>query len=225
MVTSFADGTKISCEQAIVANATGFGVLQRGMSRGLEFREPPEKLPELYLPRLDEIRERGGVIDYTVGTLNTKVFVLAEHEDPKQRHYLELYKMGTGPLYAFWTPYHLVHFEVPNAIARVKLFRDPLAQPLGGPVVEVCAVAKRDLHAGETLDEYGNYMTYGEAANSDEMRREGYLPEGLVEGCVLRRDIARDEVIRYADVDLPPGRLADTLRAEQDRHFAGPATA
>ncbi len=59
MVTSFADGTKISCEQAIVANATGFKVLQRGMSRGREFRELPEKLPELYLPMLDEIRAPG----------------------------------------------------------------------------------------------------------------------------------------------------------------------
>jgi predicted homoserine dehydrogenase-like protein len=223
MVTSFADGTKISCEQTIVANATGFGVLSRGMSRGLEFRELPERLPELYLPRLDEIRELGGVIDYTVGTIGTKVYVLAEHDDPKQRHYLELYKMGPGPLYAFWVPYHLVHFEVPNAIARVHIFRDNLAPPLGGPVVEVCAVAKRDLLAGETLDEYGHYMTYGEAANTDEMRREAYLPEGLVEGCVLRRDIPKDEVIRYTDVDLPPGRLADALREEQYRHFAAAA--
>lgn len=220
MVTSFADGTKISCEQAIVANATGFRVLQRGMSRGFEFRELPDRLPELYLPRLDEIRELGGVIDYTVGTIGTKVYVLAEHPDPKQRHYLELYKMGPGPLYSFWVPYHLVHFEVPNAIARVRIFRDPLAQPLAGPVVEVCAVAKRDLKRGETLDEYGHYMTYGEAVNSDEMRHEGYLPEGLVEGCILRRDLGRDAVIRYADVELPAGRLADVLRAEQDRHFS-----
>jgi predicted homoserine dehydrogenase-like protein len=225
MVTSFADGTKISCEQSIVANATGFKVLQRGMSRGHEFRELPEKLPELYLPMLDEIRELGGIIDYTVGTIGTKVYVLAEHDDPKQRHYLELYKMGPGPLYAFWIPYHLVHFEVPNAIARVYLFRDELAPPLAGPVVEVCAVAKRDLVAGEKLDEYGNYTTYGEAVNSDEMRREGYLAEGLAEGCVLRRDIRRDEVIRYADVEVPPGRLADELRAEQYRHFAGAGSA
>ena len=219
MVTSFADGTKISCEQAIVANATGFRVLERGMSRGREFRELPEKLPELYLPILDQIRELGGIIDYTVGTIGTKVYVLAEHADPKQRHYLELYKMGPGPLYAFWVPYHLVHFEAPNAIARVRLFRDQLAQPLGGPVVEVCAIAKRDLVGGETLDGYGNYMTYGEAVNADEMARESYLAEGLVEGCVLRRDIRRDEVIRSDDVDLPPGRLADALRLEQYRHF------
>jgi len=221
MVTSFADGTKISCEQAIVANATGFRVLQRGMSRGREFRELPEKLPELYVPILDEIRAVGGIIDYTVGTIGTKVYVLAEHHDPKQRHYLELYKMGPGPLYAFWVPYHLVHFEVPNAIARVRLFRDQLAPPLGGPVVEVCAVAKRDLARGETLDDYGNYMTYGEAANTEEMLQERYLPEGLVEGCRLRRDIRRDEVIRLDDVDLPPGRLADELRAEQYSCFFG----
>ncbi len=219
MVTSFADGTKISCEQAIVANATGFRVLERGMSRGREFRELPEKLPELYMPILDVIRDLGGIIDYTVGTIGTKVYVLAEHADPKQRHYLELYKMGPGPLYAFWVPYHLVHFEVPNAIARVRLFRDPLAQPLGGPVVEVCAVAKRDLLRGETLDGYGGYMTYGEAVNTDEMASERYLAEGLVEGCVLRRDIRQDEVVRSDDVELPPGRLADALRLEQYRHF------
>ena len=53
-----------------------------------------------------------------------KVFCLAEHPDPKQRHYLNLYKMGEGPLYPFWIPYHLVHFEAPNAIARVVLFGD-----------------------------------------------------------------------------------------------------
>ncbi len=221
MVTSFADGTKISCEQSIVANATGFRVLQRGMSRGREFRELPERLPELYLPILDEIRAVGGIIDYTVGTIGTKVYVLAEHADPKQRHYLELYKMGPGPLYAFWVPYHLVHFEVPNAIARVRIFRDELAPPLGGPVVEVCAVAKRDLGRGETLDGYGSYMTYGEAANSGEMRAERYLPEGLVEGCVLRRDVARDEVLRYDDVELPRGRVADRLRSEQYELFSG----
>jgi len=149
------------------------------------------------------------------------VFCLAEHADPKQRHYLNLYKMGEGPLYPFWIPYHLVHFETPFAIARVVLFGDELAPPLGGPVVEVCAVAKRDLKAGEILDEYGMYMTYGEAVNADEMSASRYLPEGLVEGCRLVRDIAKDQVLTYADVVLPAGRMADRLRAEQYRHFRG----
>src|SRR5262249_29558953 len=120
-----------------------------------------------------------------------------------------------------WVPYHLVHFETPFSIARVVLFGDELAPPLGGPVVEVCAVAKRDLKAGEVLDEYGMYTTYGEAVNAEEMSAMRYLPEGLVEGCRLRRPIARDQVLTYDDVHLPAGRLADRLRAEQYRRFRG----
>jgi len=219
MVTSFADGSKISFEQAIVANATGFKVLHRGMSRGLKYDGSIMEIGKLY--DVDQLRAVGGAVDYTVGPALIKVFVLAEHDDPKQRHYLNLYKMGEGPLYPFWTPYHLVHFECPNAIARVHLFRDELAPPLGGPVVEVCAVAKRDLKAGETLDEYGMFMTYGEAVNADEMCKSQYLPEGLVQGCRLTRDIAKDQVLTYNDVDLPAGRLADRLLAEQYEHFFG----
>jgi predicted homoserine dehydrogenase-like protein len=217
MVTSFADGTKISCEQAIVANATGFKVKTRGMSRGLEYRGDIMQIGKIY--DIDELRHLGGIVDYVVGAPLTKVYVLAEHPDPKQQHYLNLYKMGEGPLYSFFIPYHLVHFEVPNSIARVVLFRDSLAQPLAGPVVEVCAVAKRDLKAGEILDDYGMYMTYGEAVNVEEMSQQQYLPEGLVEGCKLKRDVKKDAVLSYADVDLPFNRLADRLRAEQYRHF------
>jgi predicted homoserine dehydrogenase-like protein len=219
MVTSFADGSKISFEQTIVANATGAKVLGRGMSRGVKFDGSPLELPSLY--DVEQVRELGSIIDYTVGPANVKVFVLAEHDDPKQRHYLNLYKLGEGPLYPFWIPYHLPHIETPNAIARVALFGDNLAKPVGGPSVEVCAVAKRDLKAGETLDDYGEYMTYGEAANAEEMCERRYLPEGLVEGCKLLRDIPKDQAVTYDDVELPTGRLADRLRAEQYRHFFG----
>ena len=219
MVTSFADGSKISFEQSIVANATGFKVRSRGMSRGLKYDGSIMDIHRLY--DLDEIRAVGGIVDYTVGPAGVKIFCLAEHADPKQRHYLNLYKMGEGPLYPFWVPYHLVHFEAPNAIARVVLFGDNVAPPLEGPVVEVCAVAKRDLAAGEVLDEYGMYTTYGEAVNTEEMSAMRYLPEGLVEGCKMKRAVAKDQVLTYDAVELPAGRLADRLRAEQYRHFGG----
>lgn len=219
MVTSFADGSKISFEQTIVANATGFVVKSRGMSRGAEYKGDVMQMGKLY--DINELQKLGGIIDYVVGTPLTKVYCLAEHPDPKQQHYLNLYKMGEGPLYSFFLPYHLVHFEVPNAIARVVLFRDNVAKPLGGPVVEVCACAKRDLKAGEILDDYGMYMTYGEAVNASEMSSKRYLPEGLVEGCKLKRDVRKDEVLTYDDVELPPNRLADRLRAEQYSHFRG----
>jgi len=65
------------------------------------------------------------------------------------------------------------------------------------------------------------YMTYGEAVNTEEMSAQRYLPEGLVEGCRLRHDVGKDQVLTYDDVELPAGRLADRLRAEQYRHFRG----
>ncbi len=217
MVTSFADGSKTSFEQSIVANATGFVARSRGLSRGREYRDDPKTMGQLY--DIEELRQLGGIVDYLVGTPYTKVYCLAEHPDPRQQHYLNLYHMGEGPLYTFFAPYHLVHFEVPNAIARVVCFRDSVAPPLGGPVVEVCAVAKRDLKAGEVLDDYGMYMTYGEAVSSDEMSDKRYLPEGLAKGCKLLRDVSKDGTISYADVEIPVGRVADRLRAEQYRHF------
>ena len=217
MVTSFADGSKVSFEQCVVANATGMKVAKRGML-GYEHRGHVDELTRRY--DIEMLRERGGIVDYVVGAQpGPGVFCLAEHSDPRQQHYLNLFKLGEGPLYSFYTPYHLCHFEVPNTVARIVLFGDAAGQASGAPSVEVCAVAKRALKAGEGLDDYGHYMTYGEAVNADEMRRERYLPEGLVEGCRLKRDLDRDAVITFDDVELPADRLADRLYEEQCARF------
>jgi predicted homoserine dehydrogenase-like protein len=218
MVTSFADGSKVSFEQAVVANATGMTVAKRGLL-AYEHRGHVDELTKKY--DIDMLRELGGIVEYVVGAQpGPGVFCLAEHTDPKQRHYLNLYKLGEGPLYSFYTPYHLCHFEVPNTIARVVLLGDAAGRAIGGPYVEVCAVAKRNLEAGEPLDEYGHYMTYGECVSAAEMRERRYLPEGLVEGCRLLRSVAKDAVITLDDVDLPAERLADRLYEEQCQHFA-----
>jgi predicted homoserine dehydrogenase-like protein len=68
-------------------------------------------------------------------------------------------------------------------------------------------------------------MTYGLAENAVIVHRENLLPIGLAEGCRLLRDIPKDAVITRADVELPHGRLADRLRAEQDLNFAPAFTA
>jgi predicted homoserine dehydrogenase-like protein len=65
MVTSFADGSKISFEQSIAANATGFTVKNRGMSRGLVYRDDVMKIGQLY--DIEDLRRRGGIVDYVVG--------------------------------------------------------------------------------------------------------------------------------------------------------------
>ncbi|WP_102127671.1 NAD(P)H-dependent oxidoreductase [Deinococcus planocerae] len=218
MVTSFADGTKISFEQAIVANGTGMRVEKRGM-RGTEFPGHVDELTKMY--DVDELRRLGGVVDYTVGSKpGPGVFVLATHDDPKQRHYLNLYKLGEGPLYSFYTPYHLCHFEVPLSAARVVLFGDAVLQPLGAPTVDVIATAKTDLPAGTVIDALGGYHTYGQCENADVVAAQRLLPMGLAVGCRLRRAVSRDQVLTYDDVELPQGSLAVALRAEQDRLFA-----
>jgi predicted homoserine dehydrogenase-like protein len=218
MVTSFADGTKISFEQAIVANATGMKVAKRGML-GYDFRGHVDEMTSMY--DVEQLKELGGIVDYVVGTKpGPGVFVFGTHDDPKQRHYLNLYKLGEGPLYSFYTPYHLCHFEVPLSVARVVLFQDYILTPLGKPLVDVVTTAKIDLKAGDTLDGIGYYMTYGQCENSDITLQQNLLPMGLAEGCRLKRDIAKDQVLTYDDVELPPGRLCDKLRANQDVYFA-----
>ncbi len=218
MVTSFADGTKISFEQATVANATGMRVLRRGMSNGLAWPGHVDELTAHY--DVEELRRLGGAVDYVVGAKpGPGVYCMAAHDDPKQRHYLNLYKLGEGPLYSFYTPYHLCHFEAPLSVARVVLFGDAVMQPAAGLMVEVVTIAKTDLAAGTVLDGIGGFHAYGTAENADVAAREDLLPMGLSEGARLRRDLRRDEAITRADVELPSGRLSDRLRAEQDERF------
>jgi predicted homoserine dehydrogenase-like protein len=87
-------------------------------------------------------------------------------------------------------------------------------------VVDVLTAAKRDMKAGEVLDGIGKFTSYGLADNAETCRDQRLLPLGLSEGCRLTRDVRRDEVLGYDDVELPTGRLADRLRDEQGRHFA-----
>jgi predicted homoserine dehydrogenase-like protein len=220
MVTSFADGTKISFEQAIVANATGMRVARRGMHgptrSGAHIQEAVDWYP------MDDLLQGNGIVDYVVGAIPSPgIFVLGLHDHPLQRHYLELYKLGSGPLYCFYTPCHLCHFEVPNTVARAVLFQDAAIAPCGPPQVGVVATAKVDLQEGDVLDGIGFYTVYGQCENSPEVRAQRLLPMGLAEGCRLRRDVPRDQVLTYDDVELPAGRLVDQLHAEQEAYFYG----
>lgn len=216
MVTSFADGTKISMEMAVVANGTGFKVGRRGMY-GYHC-DHVNDTPGLY--PLEQLLD-GGLVDYVVGAQPPGgVFILGYNEQPLQQQYLNYYKMGDGPLYVFYTPYHLCHLETPLTIARAVLFGDAALAPLGAPVCEVVTVAKRDLKAGEILDSIGGFASYGVVENADVAQVENLLPMGLSEGCRLTRDVPQDQVITYDDVELPDGRLADKLKKEQLTHFA-----
>ncbi|SHF47760.1 Predicted homoserine dehydrogenase, contains C-terminal SAF domain [Modicisalibacter ilicicola DSM 19980] len=226
MVASFADGTKISFEQAIVANGTGMQVARRGML-GPDFSHgdpdapavPIEQTISAFEPHLDPAGP--GLVDYVVGARpGPGVFVLGTLEHPRQKHYLELYKMGKGPYYCFYTPYHLCHFEVPASVARAVLFDDAVLAPRAGPRVGVIAMAKKALSPGETIQEFGGFEVYGVAENMDVLRRENLLPIGLALGCTLRHPVKKDSPLTFDDVSIPAGRLVDRLYGEQERLFA-----
>ena len=212
-ITSFADGTKIAAEMACVANATGFGVSERGME-GPECKRVEEAVglfdaEKMYL-------DGTGIVDYILGAEPSfGVFLLAHSDSWLHERYMKIYKMGEGPIYTFYRPYHLSPLETPLTVARAVLFNDATITPKGAPVTDVSAIAKFDLKAGDTLDGVGGFKAYGVMENSPVARAEDLLPMGLTDGCVLKRDLAQDTPITFADVELPAGRLSDQLWREQ----------
>ena len=215
MITSFADGTKLSMECTILANSTGLRVGKRGM----------------YGPKCAHVKEasnlfppndllNGGIVDFVLGAEpHTGAFVIGHSDHPIDKEFLSYFKMGDGPFYVFYTPFHLPQIQVIPTIARAVLFQDPTTSPIGKPVCDVITLAKRDLKTGEILDGIGGFSCYGVIENSEVAQKENLLPMGLSEGCHLKRDIPKDQALSYDDVQVPSGRLCDKLRAEQDQYF------
>jgi predicted homoserine dehydrogenase-like protein len=214
-VTSFADATKLSMETCVLANATGFGVAKRGMVgpacgyvRDLARLLPPEAMLA------------GGIVDYSVGAApHTGGFVVVHEDNPYKKTQLAYYKLGDGPFYVFYTPFHLPHIQLPSTIARAVIHSDPTVSPLAGPACEVVTVAKRDLKAGERLDGVGGFCAYGLIDNHATARAMNALPIALSDDCVLLRDVGKDAVVSFDDVKMPPARLSDTLWMEQQQRW------
>jgi predicted homoserine dehydrogenase-like protein len=215
-VTSFADATKLSMETTVLANATGFHAGRRGMYgpacgyvRELAHLLPPDQMLST------------GLVDYAVGAApHTGAFVIVHEESPLKKVQLAYYKLGDGPFYVFYTPYHLPHIQIVSTIGRAVIHRDPTVAPIAGPVCEVVAIAKRDLKAGERLDGVGGFCAYGLIDNTATARATTALPIALSEGCVLRRDVSKDNMLSLDDVEEPPrDRLVESLWQEQSARW------
>ena len=216
-VTSFADSTKLSMEATVLSNATGFHVGRRGMHGPScnYVREVGSLLPA------KEMLETG-LVDFALGAApHTGAFVVVHEENPLKKTQLSYYKLGDGPFYVFYTPFHLPHLQIASTIGRAFVHHDPTVAPIGGPVCEVVAVAKRDLKSGERLDGIGGFCVYGLIDNASAARELGALPIGLSDGCILRRDVAKDEVVRFDDVDEAPAGVARKLWQEQNERWPG----
>ncbi len=221
MITSFADGTKLSLETALVANATGFSILEPGM-RGPVCDHVNDAVGHF---SADELLAAGGVVDYVLGAKpGTGAFVIGWNDDPVKRNLMRYFKMGDGPLYVFHTPFHLPHLEVAITVARAALFGDAAVAPLGAPTVDVVAYAKRDLAVGDRLDGIGGFAAYGVSRTMADSLAGHFLPMGLSEGCRVVRPVRADEPIPLVAVRRPPGRLVDELRAALEQRFFGRPT-
>jgi predicted homoserine dehydrogenase-like protein len=160
------------------------------------------------------------IVDYLLGAEPSfGVFVLGYDDDRVTRGYMKFYKMGDGPVYTFYRPFHLGPLETVQSVARAVLLHDAAVTPRGAPVTEVVAQAKRALEVGETLDGIGGFTVYGMLENSPTARRERLLPMGLADGARVARAIDADAALTFDDVILAPDRLAGRLWNEQMDRF------
>lgn len=208
MTTAFGDGTKMQVENAVVANLTGLRPDRRGMHgvRTTVDRAAVDVVEAISAP---------GVVEFTLGgDFGAGVGVVGRAPEPEVvRTALRFLKMGDGPDYFFFRPYHLVHFEVPVTLAEVVLDRMGLGQPVGPPVAEVVAMAKRPLSPGEQLDGIGGFCCYGLIDTAEAGRP--LLPVGLAANARMVRAVGPDEPVSLDDVELEESAPIVQLWREQ----------
>jgi predicted homoserine dehydrogenase-like protein len=191
MCVTYTDGTKLAVEMAIMSNATGF-VPYNDRMEGPKMKDVQEVL-RYY--NFDKIRENP-CVEYILGAEpGGGVFIVAECHHAYQRDLLKYYKMGGGPYYLFYRPYHLCHLETAYATGRVWFDRVPLLAPWNGRIANIYAVSKKDLEPGDVLDELGQFTVYGEIALQSRIDDKNWLLAHEAAGKKMKTAIKKDTPI------------------------------
>lgn len=199
MCTAYTDGTKLSIEMAIVANTFGLSTLTPGMY-GFRTARVEDVFQVFDFAQIWE--NKVPFVDYILGAEpGGGVFVIGYCNNDYQRQMMQYYKMGNGPFYLFYRPYHLCHVESMKSILAVANQDERyLMQPKHGFCTNVYTYAKRDLKAGESLDGHGGFTCYGLIENTSDNETNPGLPICLAENLTIKRHIRKDEKIHLADV-------------------------
>ena len=215
---AYTDGTKLSIEMALIANATGMQPTTVGMAgpSAEHVRDVFHLFDFSNLPK-------AGVVDYILGAQpGGGVFVIGKCEDTFQTPYLKYYKLGDGPYYLFYRPYHLCHLETPYAIASAFIDGQEILRARQDSVADVYAFAKRNLNAGEFIDTaLGGDLLYGMI---DTCRRDDRVPITMLEthshepSPRITSSISRDQPLTWSDIDMPKSSLLRLV--EQSRQKA-----
>lgn len=215
MLVEFIDGSKTAVEMSAIANATGLVPDVAGM------HGPTASLDELHsvlCPIKDGgILNRKGVVDYTIGKgVAPGVFVVAEMAHPRLRERMDYLKLGKGPYYTFYRPYHLCSLEVPLTCARAVLYGRADMAPIPVPTAEVTAVAKRDLKIGDRLDAIGEYTYRAWAMAAPEAHLQRAVPCGLLEQGFVTQPVKKGQLLTYDNVAVDATSKIVELRKRQD---------
>jgi len=216
MLVEFVDGSKTMVEMAAIANATGLIPDCPGMHGPACSRD---ELSKVLIPASagGVLSSGEGRVDYSIGKgVAPGVFVVAEMDHPRIRERMEDLKMGEGPYFTFFRPYHLTSLEVPLTCARVVLYGKADMVPMARPVAEVCAVAKKDMAVGETLDQIGEYCYRAWIMTVAQARSAGAIPCGLLTGAKVTAPIKKGDLITRANAAVPANSKIAALRARQD---------
>jgi predicted homoserine dehydrogenase-like protein len=226
MFNSFLDGTKSAIEMACVANATGLCP----HADSLAF--PPcgaDRLAQVLRPR-----EVGGILAQSATVevvsslerdaspvanhLRWGVYVTFEAPNALVRRSFREYGLATddsGWFAAMYRPYHLIGLEATVSVLTAALRREATGVARGH-AADVVARAKRDLQPGDELDGEGGYAVYGTLAAARSAAELNALPIGLASHVRVRRRVARERIVRFDDVELPPDDPLVALRREQE---------
>ncbi|MBB5632772.1 putative homoserine dehydrogenase-like protein [Cryobacterium mesophilum] len=217
MLCSFVDGTKTMIEMAALANAADLQLSTRSMNG------PASTVPtlhETFIPIEDGGVLGGvGVVDYATGPVAPGVFVTAKANDPVVQAELSYLKLGAGPYFSFYRPYHLASIEAILTIGEIIIDGQRSLAPVAWNA-DVTARAKRDLGVGDRIDGIGGEHVYGDAVSSVTAAAGKELPIGLTYGATLVREVKKGTPLTYDDVQLDETKTIVILRRLQDRLLA-----
>jgi predicted homoserine dehydrogenase-like protein len=120
---------------------------------------------------------------------------------------LKYYKMGEGPYYTFYRPYHLCHIEAMQTIFDAVHGNKAVLTPDYGFVTNVYAYAKKDLAEGDALDGIGGYACYGIIENSADQKDMPGIPICLADRVHMKKSVKKGGKIYLSDVDYDADRL------------------
>jgi predicted homoserine dehydrogenase-like protein len=216
MLVEFVDGSKTMVEMVAIANATGLKPDIPGMHGPKATRD---ELAQVLIPRAEGgVLSRKGCVDYSIGKgVAPGVFCIVEADHPRVVERMIDLKVGKGPYFALFRPYHLTSLEVPLSAAHAVLHKRADMVPLDHPVAEAIAVAKRDLKAGETLGKIGETQYRAWAMTWADARKANGLPVGLAEKAKVVKPVKAGAYLTYENCVPDDGLTITQLRRRLDQ--------